>query len=101
MCSLFFVLCSGCLGGHRRWGVVARLVAHGFGGGDPPLDRGGLGRAALQVALDGLPVRAVDDLAIACEEALLGLGGAARRWQRSGLSVDRSCLPLGGVCLWM
>src|SRR5256885_1578010 len=84
------------LGGHRRWGVVARLVAHGFGGGDPPFDRRGLGRAALQVALDSLPVRATDDLAIAREEALLGLGRVAR-WRRcSAVALGRCGLLHGG-----
>src|SRR5689334_15005167 len=59
---------------------MARLVAHGLGRGDPALDGGGLGGAALQVVLDGRPGLAADDLAVAGEEAALGFGRVARRW---------------------
>src|SRR5262245_39766137 len=63
----------------RRWLLLLHAVAHGLGGGDPAVDRGGLGRAAAQVALDGLPVLAANLLAVAGKEALLGLGGVLRR----------------------
>src|SRR5262245_54598751 len=67
---------------------MPRLVAHSLGGGDPALDSGGLGGAAAQVALDRGPVLAADDLAVAREEALLGLGRVARRRGGAAVGLD-------------
>src|SRR6266545_1936976 len=67
---------------HRRRAIIARAVAHSLGGGDPALDRGGLGRATAQVALHIIPAVAADDLAVAREEALLSFGGIARGMRR-------------------